>query len=140
MKLRTCLGTLILAAAAFAQSDRGTVTGTVTDPAGAVIAGANIEAKNTETGVLFQVASTDTGNFTIPQLPAGVYEVSVTVPGFKKYVRTGLTVEVTQTIRIDIPLEVGAATDSVTVQADATLLKTESGEISHTIQAQHLVD
>src|SRR5581483_45593 len=87
-----------LTVAAFAQSDRGTVTGTVTDPAGAVIAGANIEAKNIETGVLFQVASTDTGNFTIPQLPAGVYEVSVSVPGFKKYVRTGLTVEVTQTI------------------------------------------
>ena len=104
MNVRICLGTLFFAAAAFAQSDRGTVTGTVTDPAGAVVAGANIEAKNTETGVLFQVASTDTGNFTIPQLPAGVYEVSVTVPGFKKYVRTGLTVEVTQTIRIDIAL------------------------------------
>jgi Carboxypeptidase regulatory-like domain/TonB dependent receptor len=140
MNLRALVCSLSLTVAVLAQSDRGTVTGTVTDPAGAVVAGANIEAKNTETGVLFQAASTDTGNFTIPQLPAGVYEVSVTVPGFKKYVRTGLTVEVTQTIRIDIPLEVGAATDSVTVQADATLLKTESGEISHTIQAQHLVD
>ena len=129
-----------LSVAAFGQSDRGTVTGTVSDPAGAVVAGVNIEAKNVETGVPYQAASTDTGNFTIGQLPAGVYEISATVPGFKKYVRGGVTVLATQTIRIDIPLEVGAASESVTVQADATLLKTESGEISHTIQAQHLID
>ncbi|MBZ5576222.1 MAG: carboxypeptidase-like regulatory domain-containing protein [Acidobacteriia bacterium] len=137
---RFLLVILLACVAAFGQGDRGTITGTITDPAGAVVAGAGIEAKNIETGVPFQAASTETGNFTIPQLPVGVYELSVTVPGFKKYVRSGLTVAATQTIRVDIPLEVGAATDSVTVQADATLLKTESGEISHTIQAQHLVD
>jgi hypothetical protein len=64
--------------------------------------------------------------------------VSVTVPGFKKYVRQGLTVQVAQTLRIDVALEVGAASESVTVQADASLLKTESGELSHTIPTARL--
>src|ERR1700732_4347075 len=104
---------------AFAQSDRGTITGTVSDPAGAVIASAPIQARNVETGALYDVASSTTGNYTLSELPAGVYEISVTVPGFKKSVRQGLTVQVAQTLRIDISLEGGASTESITVQADA---------------------
>ena len=88
--------------AAFAQSDRGTITGTISDPAGAVIAGAMIEAKNVATGAVYPTASSDTGNYTIAQLPAGTYELTVTVPGFKKYVRGGLQVEVAANIRIDV--------------------------------------
>jgi len=129
---------LLTAGIVFAQNDRGTITGTVADPAGAVVANAAIEARHVETGALYQAASTETGNYTLAQLPAGQYEVSVTVPGFKKYVRQGLTVQVAQTLRIDVALEVGAASESVTVQADASLLKTESGELSHTIPTARL--
>src|SRR5689334_13008423 len=87
MRLRAIsLGLFLLCAMGFAQSDRGTVTGTVGDPAGAVVANAAIELKNTETGVLYQAASTATGNYTIVQVPVGTYEMAVTVPGFKKYV------------------------------------------------------
>jgi hypothetical protein len=125
---------------AFAQGDRGAITGTVDDPAGAVVASAAIEAKHIETGAVYQTASTATGNYTLSQLPAGAYEISVTVPGFKKYIRQGLTVQVAETLRIDVALEVGAATESVTVQADAPLLKTESGELSHNVTAQRLDD
>jgi len=125
---------------AFAQGDRGTITGTVDDPAGAVVASAAIEAKHVETGAVYQTASTATGNYTLAQLPAGSYELSVSVPGFKKYIRQGLTVQVAETLRIDVALEVGAATESVTVQADAPLLKTESGELSHNVTAQRLDD
>src|SRR6202035_3702949 len=120
----------LFALAAFAQSD-GTITGTISDPAGAVVSGAPIEAKNLETGAVYPTASTTTGNYTLAQLPVGVYEVSVAVPGFKKFVRSGLTVAVAQIMRVDITLEVGSATESVTVQADATLLKTESGDLAH---------
>ena len=123
----------VSAAAGFAQSDRGTMTGTISDPAGAVIASAAVEARNTETGALYPVASSATGNYTIPQLPAGTYELSVTVPGFKKLVRSGLIIQTAQTIRVDATLEVGNATESVTVEAAAPLLKTESGELSNTI-------
>ena len=124
----------------FAQSDRGTITGTIADPAGAVVANAAIEAKNTATGAIYQAASSGTGNYTIPQLPAGAYDLTVTVPGFKKYVRSGLQVEVAGTVRIDAVLEVGNATESVTVEAAAPLLKTEGGEVSTNIATNTLDD
>jgi len=128
----------LLAWTAFAQSDRGTITGTVQDPAGAVIANAAIEARHLETGTVYPAVSTNTGNFTIPQLPVGTYEVDVTVPGFKKFARSGITMGTAQTLRIDINLEVGAATESVTVQADVSLLKTESADVSHNVTVQNL--
>ena len=131
LSLSVCL--FLFAWAAIAQSDRGTITGTVSDPAGAVIAGASIEASNLQTGTAYPVQSTATGNYTIPQLPVGTYELSVTVPGFKKFVRTGITVSTASTERIDVLLEVGAATESVTVQADVSLLKTESADVSHNV-------
>ena len=130
----------VFALALSAQSDRGTITGTVSDPAGAVIAGATLEARNTATGALYSGASSATGNYTLAQLPVGIYELTVAVPGFKKYVRPGIQVEVAGTVRIDVPLEVGAATESVTVEAAAPLLKTEGGEVSHNISTQTLND
>jgi hypothetical protein len=136
--LSSCLLTVSLCA--LAQSDRGTITGTVGDPAGAVVANAPIQARNVENGALYEAATTATGNYTLAQLPAGVYELSVTVPGFKKYVRQGLGVQVAQTIRIDIALEVGSAAESVTVTEAAPLLKTESGELSHNVSTERLDD
>src|SRR5215469_10751882 len=122
--------------AAFAQSSGGTITGTISDPAGAVVASAAVEARNIETGVLYPVASSTTGNYTMVDLPPGTYEVTVTVPGFKKYVRQGLIVQAAQTIRVDAVLDVGAATESITVQGETPLLKTEGGEISNTIATE----
>src|SRR5215469_4526323 len=124
----------------FAQSDRGTITGTIVDPAGAVVANAAVEARNSATGVAYQAATTSTGNYTIAQLPVGTYEISATVPGFKTYVRQGITVEVAAVLRIDVALEVGAASESVTVQADAPLLRTETGDISHQVTARSMDD
>src|SRR5579871_1948764 len=118
-------------AALFAQTDRGTITGTISDPAGAVIAAAVVEAKNDATGAVFQAASTNTGNYTLSQLPAGDYQITIVVPGFKKFIRENVVVSVAGTLRIDATLEVGSATESVTVTEAAPLLKTESGELSH---------
>ncbi len=124
---------LALASAAFAQSDRGTITGTVLDVSGAVIPTASIQAKNTATSEVYTAGTTGTGNYTLANLPAGTYEFTVNAPGFKKYIRPGLTVQVAETIRVDASLEVGAANESVTVSTEAPLLKTESGEVSHQI-------
>src|SRR5438105_5693327 len=107
--------------AMFAQSDRGTITGTVSDPAGAVVASAPIQARNTETGAVYEAATSTTGNYTVPQLPVGTYELTVSVQGFKKYIRTGLQIQVAQTLRVDIALEVGSAAESVTVTESAPL-------------------
>ncbi|MGB6943087.1 MAG: carboxypeptidase regulatory-like domain-containing protein [Bryobacteraceae bacterium] len=137
-RLICCVGLFFLVSAAFAQTDRGTITGTISDPAGAVIAAAVIEAKNVDTGALYPTASSGTGNYTIAQLPAGTYDLSVTVPGFKKYVRQGLQVEVAANARIDVTLEVGSNTESITVEAAAPLLKTEGGEVSHNVSTDTL--
>jgi hypothetical protein len=129
---------LLFAFTALAQTDRGTITGTILDPASAVIPNAQVEARNTQTGALYRVASSATGNYTLSQLPAGNYEMTVTVPGFKTFVRQNLTVQVAGTLRIDVGMEVGTATESVTVTEAATLLKTESGELSHNVGTSKL--
>jgi hypothetical protein len=131
--LLSTVGVLIFAATVFGQTDRGTITGTVTDPAGAVVPSASVEARNIATSAVFNGATTNTGNYTLASIPAGNYEVTVNAAGFKKYVRTGLVVQVAETVRADAGLEVGATTDTVTINAEAPLLKTESGEISHQI-------
>src|SRR3984885_15086168 len=122
----------------FAQSDRGIITGTVTDTTGAVVSNVAIEARQLETGSVFPTTTTSTGSYTLSELPVGSYEVAATVPGFKKYVRSGITVQVAQTLRIDIPLEVGTSSESVTVSAEASLLKTETGDVSTNVQVQTL--
>src|SRR2546426_10326081 len=127
---------IVAALPGFGQTDRGTVTGTVSDTTKAVIPGAAITATNTQTTAKYETVSTETGNFTLTQLPGGVYELTVELPGFKKYVRLGVTVLAATTVRIDATLEVGAATEEVTVSADAPLLRTESGELSHNIRTE----
>ncbi len=129
---------LLIFGAAYAQSDRGTITGTIVDAAGAMVPNASIEAKNTQTGAVFQTVSSGTGNYTLSQLPIGVYQLTASVTGFKQYVRTGITVMVAQTLRIDIALEVGNIQEVVTVSADAPLLKTESGELSHNVSSDRV--
>jgi hypothetical protein len=124
---------LLAASAALAQTDRGTITGTVLDPAGAVVPNASIEAKNSASGQTYTAGTTGTGNYTLSSLPAGSYDISVSASGFKKYLRPGITVQVAETARVDATLEVGATSDTVTVNAEAPLLKTESGELSHQI-------
>src|SRR5215467_4638060 len=133
-----CIGFLCMmcAISVFAQTDRGTITGTVADPTQAVIPGATITATNTETTSKYETVSTETGNYTLSQLPVGSYQLGVELPGFKKYVRQGVTVLSSTTVRIDVALEVGGATDEVTVNADAPLLRTEGGDVSHTIQTE----
>jgi hypothetical protein len=131
---------LLLASAAWAQGDRGTITGTITDPAGAMVPNASLEAKNINTGAVYTAASSQTGNYVIAQMPAGSYQLTASVQGFKQYVRTGLTVMAAQTLRIDIKLEVGAITDTVSVSADAPLLQTESGELSHNVSTDRMND
>src|SRR5215472_15683598 len=122
---------LFSALSAFAQT-QGTITGTISDPSGAVIASAQIEVKNSDTGTVYRGGTSATGNYVIP-VPSGTYELTVTAAGFKKYVAQNLQVVVATDTRKDVSLEVGQASDVVTVTESAPLLKTESGEMSHLI-------
>jgi hypothetical protein len=122
---------------AFGQTG-GTITGTVADASGAVIPGVSIQAKNIATGTTYQVGSSETGNFTLPNLPVGTYELSASLPGFKTFVRPNITIAADNVVRIDAKLEVGSAGDTVTVEAAAPLLKTETGEVSHNVDVNLL--
>src|SRR5947207_11122135 len=113
-----------VASVAFAQSDRGAITGTVADATGALIPGAPIVLMNADTGTRSETVTTATGNYTLPALPVGTYKLSVEKPGFSKYERTNISVQVAVTTRVDVVLQVGSATQSIDVDAESTLLKT----------------
>ena len=129
---------LLAPIAAFAQQANGTITGTVTDASGAAVAGAAVVVTSTDTGIETQTVSTQTGAYTAANLPIGAYSVTVSAAGFKQYVRKGLSIAANQTLEINAPLEVGATSESVTVTAEASLLKTETGDIAHNITLQQL--
>src|SRR5690348_12306890 len=112
MKLAALASALCLfASISVGQTALGTITGTVTDPSGASIANAEITANNTANGQIYRAVSTDTGNYTIPQVPVGNYNLTITVKGFKAYKREGLAVSAAQIMRIDAPMEVGTQAD-----------------------------
>jgi hypothetical protein len=131
---------LSISTLAFAQNDRGIIAGTVHDPTGAVIPDVPVVAKNVATGGVYESRSTATGDFTISSLPPGAYEVTVTAPGFTKYIGTGTDVHVGQIEHVDIALGLGATTDSVTVDATAPLLKLDSSEQSVNVERRQYTD
>jgi hypothetical protein len=131
---------LLSASAGFGQTVLATVTGTILDPAGAVIPNAPISLKNVETGQVYVGASSDTGNYTVPQLAIGDYNLTVAVPGFKTYEHNQFHLSAGQTLREDITLQVGQSTESVTVSADASLLQTESSQLTHNVTLSQLDD
>jgi hypothetical protein len=129
---------LCVSITAFAQGDRGTITGTVSDPGGAVVPAATVSARNTESGAQYDTVTTATGNYTLPSLPAGIYELTVTAPGFARSIEERLEVQVAMTIRVDVGLKIGSSSESVTVSAEAALLRTENAEQSQTVSGLYI--
>src|SRR6201996_7966231 len=103
MKARNFLLFLLLAAAGSvsAQTFRGTILGTVTDPSGAVVAGAQVTVKNTGTGLQRSTTTSGDGSYSLPELPIGTYDVTVTQAGFQTSVTKGVTVDVATERRVD---------------------------------------
>jgi len=133
-----CSFVVLMTGLCFGQGANGTITGTVADPGGGVVAGARVEATNTQTGVVYAGATSTAGIYTLADLPVGTYSVSVTVMGFKTYTHSNLQLSAAQTLREDVSLQVGATSESVTVTAESTLLKTESGELSSNVSIDQL--
>ena len=98
---------LLFVAAACAQNDHGAIAGSVTDPLGAVLASAQVQAKNAATGTVYKAASTPSGSYTLGDLPAGTYDISVNIPGLKGYEHKGVAVTAAKTSALDIRLEEG---------------------------------
>src|SRR5215813_12340131 len=91
---------LVLAFATFAQSERGSITGTVADPAHAVLPRVKVAATNTQTGAQYQTVTTDSGDYTLAEVPVGTYDLNVEAPGFTKYIQQGIRIYVAQAARI----------------------------------------
>src|SRR5690242_17009921 len=113
--LRVVAFVLLVASMAFGQGATASITGTVTDPSGLVVAGVAVEARSAQTGAVYTAASTSAGNYTVPNLPVGTYVLTAKASGFKTYTHSNLALAATQVLREDIPLEVGAAAETVTV-------------------------
>ncbi len=123
-----------------AQMDRGAFVGTVTDPTGAAIPDAKVSVIETRTNVTTETASNEVGQWRVPNLPIGDYEVRIEAQGFKSFVRANLRLSVTNVTRVNTTLEVGAMTESVTVTAEVPLLQTETPEVGTLMSTRQVVD
>jgi hypothetical protein len=121
------LPVLLLVAALWLRAGiTGSISGVVTDPSGAVVPGAKVVATETQTGVQNETLSDSAGFYNFSTLPIGTYTVEVTAAGFKLYRRSGLVVDANSALRVDTPLQVGAATENVTVLSEAVHVEVES--------------
>src|SRR5690348_8456203 len=116
-----------------AMAQTATIVGTVTDPTGASVPGAKVTITNTATGTSRTVTSNQAGNYDAPDLNIGTYTVKSEMSRFKAYERTGITLNVNATVRVDIPLQIGAAQESVTVEANAVQVQSDTSEQSNVI-------
>src|ERR1039458_1526569 len=96
----------LVSTALFAQTDRGVLTGTVKDASGAVVVGAQVTVTQASTNTRFKTNSTSTGDFTVPSMPVGTYQVRVENTGFKTYLNNNITVAAGSTVDLNIALEV----------------------------------
>src|SRR5437899_1539118 len=135
-----CLATICAATPLLAQrSDRGIITGIVTDPTGSAIAGAQVKVRNQDTALETTLTTNSAGAFTTPPLALGTYSVTVDHAGFKQSVSSGIALQGAETIRKDITLTIGAVTESVEVTAGAELNVT-TPDISHVVDEKYYQD
>ncbi|MCJ7504763.1 MAG: TonB-dependent receptor [Acidobacteriia bacterium] len=120
------------------QGTAGTITGTVTDPTGAVIPEATVTVANQGTGVNFHLTTNSSGVYSITSLIPGTYTVTVSQKGFKTYVNQNLGLSVNELLRIDAQLEIGVETQTVTVEAVAPLVNTTEGRLSSLVSATQI--
>jgi hypothetical protein len=131
------LGVLItlsgLSQTAVAQVTSASIHGIVTDASGALVPGAEVTATQIETNHSRKAVSDDFGQYSIKFLAVGSYRIDVSMPGFKTFSRTGVTLDVNRSARVDVRLEVGEQNESVQVSADAPLVNTTDASIGRTV-------
>ncbi len=122
---------LVLAAAGmlWAQGERGTLNGIVTDATGAVVPNATVTAVNVQTNIESKATTTDAGVYRLPYLPPGNYKLTVGAQGFQSAVRENIILHAAQTLTVDFQLKVGAVTETITVSAETPLLESSTAEI-----------
>jgi hypothetical protein len=123
-----------------AQNAAAQITGRITDASGAVIPGAAVGVRNTETGVSHETKSNESGYYAVPSLDPGTYDVLVQHQGFKPVRRSGIRLHVNQASEMDFALEVGDVRDAITVHSDAPLLETTEGALGAVVENSKLIN
>jgi len=141
--VKPALGVLFLLLLGFAQISWGqavsaTLVGTATDNTGAIVPKATVEILEDATGIKHTDVTNASGNYTFPNLTPGTYTVTVSAPGFKKETRAGVDVAVNTTTRVDITLQAGSITETVTVTGAPPIMETDRADVSVNIEAQAL--
>ena len=122
----------------FAQGTVGSIVGTVKDSSGAIIPGASVTVRNQATNNSRNVTSSENGDYNVALLPPGVYEVSIQQAGFRSAVSRDVTVDVNQTVRVDVALIVGEQTEQVEVLGAAPLVSTDTSSIGGVIDQKNV--
>src|SRR5213083_983481 len=117
---------LLITAVALAQTATSRITGTVSDASGALVPGAMVTARNEATGVSYTQTTTEAGLYGFPSLPVGPYTITVALPGFKTANKTGNILEVNTPLVINLSLEVGGVTETVSIAAETEALQTSN--------------
>lgn len=137
--LSLLLSTLFLPVA-HAQLYTSNVVGTVADPSGSIVPGAKVTLHNVGTGVELGTQTNEAGNYVFEYLHPGSYTLTVEAPGFKKFVRENISLEMYAKLTVNVSLEPGSVSQSVTVRATTPLLQTETGEQSVTVDNNQVSD
>src|SRR5436305_2170704 len=114
------------------------VGGAVTDPSGASVPGATVTMIQTATDQSHVTKSDDQGRFTFPSLPVGEYRLEVRAAGFKSYLQQGIILQVGNSVAVKVPLQLGAVTESVTVEASAGMVETRDNSVSQVIDTKRI--
>jgi hypothetical protein len=139
-RVRIVLCFFILVCSLAAQEFRATVTGHVTDPSGSAVPKVTVQITNTGTNEVTPGVTTGLGVYSLPFLRPGAYKLTAESPGFKKYVRDGIVLNVGDVIGVDIRMEVGQNTESITVSAEALALETESADHGLVIDQKRVME
>jgi len=131
---------LVLGNRATAQQATAQLTGTVKDQTGAVVGGAKLTLKNSETGIAREITSERNGSYLFTLIPIGTYELSAEKKGFKKYVQNGITLDVNQNAKVDITTQLGETNEVVEVNANATQVDTVSATLGKVETGQRILD
>lgn len=123
-----------------AQNVNGTIFGSVMDHTGALIPGAAVRAVNTNTGIVSTAQTDASGGYLFQALPVGTYRIEAEAQGFKKYVRSGIVLDVNRNVRVDVAMEVGMVTESVEVTADAALVETKDVQVGGLVDSRRVND
>jgi hypothetical protein len=138
--LSTLLFAACLVTMATAQSNSGSLRGTITDSAGNAVPNATVTATNQGTGQVTTTTSSDVGSYRFAVLQVGTYTVSASAPGFKKTDHTGVQIQLETTASLDVSLVVGAPTENIQVTADAPRVQTDSSDVGTVVTPQQVVD